>query len=517
MNPRASFVRKLIYLALIVLLLLPLALIGMPAKSSDGAGGGVLAELRREHEIGEASLGEIDPTAESVKLAMFGLRAPAITMLYQSINEQQKRKQWDDQRATLEELSKLQPHFTGVWRHQAWNLSYNISAEWDDYKQRYRCVKEGIEFLYDGTTKNRREARMIWDMGWFTGQKLGRSDEHREFRKIFSSRDDDLFDFLEVRVPLRDDKYVRDFGHKGRRDNWLMGKTWYLAGEVLIGQGDADLGPMGDFQYFSSAPMSQFNYSEAIESEGIFGDVARTAWQDGSENFHAFGNRDLAVDENYTVKLNDQEALEERQKDLMGQLETLSPGLQKAIEEERHNALSDDTKAALATVAEQRTEDQHRLVAESLEKTYVSPKDVADRLPADKKVAGDKLVERLAKLFGDIIEIQRLRSITNFDYWRERAVLEVREDALEARRLSYLADQAVEQGNLEQAKEYYAGALDQWKLVFAAHPKMKDDGTIGDDVAQLIRRYQTSVLDKLNEKLPEDELYKHLLDTFYEY
>lgn len=511
MNPRASFIRKVIYLGLIVALLVPLSLIGMPAKKNDGSGGGKLAELRRVNDISEASLGEIDPTAESVKLAMFGLRAPAITMLYNRINEQQKRKQWDDQRATLEELSKLQPHFTGVWRHQAWNLSYNISAEWDDFKQRYRCVKDGIKFLYEGTTKNRREARMIWDMGWFTGQKIGRSDEHREFRKLFASPSDDLYEFLDVRLPVPSVKQPNM-----ARDNWLSGKLWYQGGEVMIDQGDADLIGMGDFQYFSSAPMSQFNYAEAIETEGAFGDLARQAWSKGAEEFRNFGTRDMAVEQDVTVKLNDWDALNEQRTEIGNQLEALSPGLAAKIGEEKKAKLKPEVKQAMETPADKRTEEQNQLALMSLGELFVRPSEVAARLPADKQAEGKLLSDKFDKISSDMTEIDRLRQIVNYSYWIERGMLETRDDTLEARRLAYLADQAVEQGNLEQAKEYYAGSLANWKTALDAHPNMKEDNVVGDDLAQMIRKYQASVLDKLNEKLPEDPLYAELLERFWE-
>lgn len=514
MNPRASFTRKVIYLGLIVLLLVPLSLIGMPAKQSDGSGGGMLAELRRENDISEASLGEIDPTAESLKLAMFGLRAPAITLLYNRIEEQQRKKQWDEQRATLEELAKLQPHFTGVWRHQAWNLSYNISAEWDDYKQRYRCVKEGIEFLYDGTTKNKREARMMWDMGWFTGQKIGRSDEHREFRKLFADRNDDLFDFLDARLPVDEARGQR--GHRGRRDNWLMGKSWYIAGADMVDKGDADLIGMGDFQFFASAPMSQFNYAEAIETEGTFGEVARVAWEDGSREFTDYGNRQMAVEDNQTVRLNDWESLKLRFDEGVAELDALKPGLREELSDEKTKTLSEETQQAIATPDEQRTELQFQLAMTALSSIFVNFDEIPPRLPADKQAEGKKIADRILALQEEMYDIGHLRGVMNFEYWRERSRMETREDALEARRLAYLADQAVEQGNLEQAKEYYAGCLEQWKLVFVDHPKMAEDGTVGDDLAQLLRRYQTSVLDKLNEQLPEDELYLKLLDRFLE-
>jgi hypothetical protein len=152
----------------------------------------------------------------------------------------------------------------------------------------------------------------------------------------------------------------------------------------------------------------------------------------------------------------------------------------------------------------------------SLGELFVRPSEVAARLRADKQAEGKRLSDKFDQISSDMTEIDRLRQIVNYAYWIERGMLETRDDTLEARRLAYLADQAVEQGNLEQAKEYYSGSLANWKTALEAHPQMKEDNVVGDDLAQMIRKYQASVLDKLNEKLPEDPLYTELLERFWE-
>jgi len=56
-------------------------------------------------------------------------------------------------------LTKIQPSFVKVWEHQAHNLSYNISMEFDDYEYRYQWVKKGIGFLKQGIPHNKRDHR----------------------------------------------------------------------------------------------------------------------------------------------------------------------------------------------------------------------------------------------------------------------------------------------------------------------------------------------------------------------
>ena len=58
--------------------------------------------------------------------------------------------EWDRLKATLNNIALLQPHFDKVWEHQAHNLAYNVSTEFDDYRQRYEMVREGTEFLSRG-------------------------------------------------------------------------------------------------------------------------------------------------------------------------------------------------------------------------------------------------------------------------------------------------------------------------------------------------------------------------------
>ena len=132
MSPRSAFRRKIIYLVVIAVLLAGLAGLGRP--------GGKLAQLREEHELSQAQLGQIDPTSEAIKLATLGLRGLAANILWEKAIRYKKIKDWTNFSATLIQITKLQPNFIDVWEFHAHNLSFNTSVEYDDFRFRYHWV-----------------------------------------------------------------------------------------------------------------------------------------------------------------------------------------------------------------------------------------------------------------------------------------------------------------------------------------------------------------------------------------
>ena len=126
----------------IVALLLPLSLLSQPADTEGP--GGMLARMRAERGLSQANLGEIDPTSETMRFATLGLKNVAVALLWDRANHYKKVEDWANLSATLEQMTKLQPNFYSVWDFQAHNLSYNISVEFDDYRDRYAWVIKGI-------------------------------------------------------------------------------------------------------------------------------------------------------------------------------------------------------------------------------------------------------------------------------------------------------------------------------------------------------------------------------------
>ena len=129
----SSFVRKIIYIVIIAVLLIPLAMISRPEVVGQDEGG-ILSRMRRDKKLTQAELTKIDPASETMKLASLGLRGVAINMLWMQSIEHKKEEDYDKLASTLKALAKIQPNFVKVWEYQAHNLAYNVSMEFDDYE-----------------------------------------------------------------------------------------------------------------------------------------------------------------------------------------------------------------------------------------------------------------------------------------------------------------------------------------------------------------------------------------------
>jgi len=506
MGPHGAFFRKLIYLAAIALLLLPLFWLGQPSshatKEAAGSPGGLLARIRHRAQLSEAQLGEIDPTSVAVKLATLGLRGIAANILWEKANNYRMQKDWTNFGGTLNQITKLQPNFIHVWENQAWNLSYNISVEFDDYRERYRWVIKGFDFLKEGMRYNQRQPRLQWYMGWMISQKIGKADEHKQFRRLFKEDDD----FHGTR-PL------------ALRDNWLVGKEWYeKAVEMVDTQGLSMMGK-SPLIYRSSAPMCQMYYGEALEKDGTFGEVAKGAWATAAAEWSRYGNEDIPTsytdenDETIIIHLNDQEREEAEAAKLIARLDAMQPGLREKLKAEKLAALTPAQREALDTPVEKRTGRQWELAGQAEETLQVTHNEVARRITGPQRKEALALAKEIVRHENLATYIRRYRDIVNFVSWRKRAALEQTHDMLEARRLLYQGDRAYAEGDLMRAREVYTQGLQTWRKVLDANPELVKDITTAEDLMEVIKRYRR-LLSQLDEPFPEPFILQDVIDAY---
>ncbi len=257
--------RKLAYLIGIVLLMLPVILFGMPATGEEGSGG-KLARLRQDYDLGESTLGKVDPTSATMNLVLLGMRGVAVNLLRMQLDEERDQKQWAQMRATTESVILLQPHYIQVWRYLGWNLAYNVSAEWDAVEDRYFWVKEGTKFLMQGSERNNRDPEVYWDTGNTLGKKIGRSDEWKHFRKFFKVDPD------KERYKEGPDSEINPTGN----DNYLVAKEWFEKANKADELRAQHI--MMDVLFRSYPARSQLDYADALHREGQFDEIARKAW-----------------------------------------------------------------------------------------------------------------------------------------------------------------------------------------------------------------------------------------------
>ncbi|HTI51873.1 MAG TPA: hypothetical protein VL475_13005 [Planctomycetaceae bacterium] len=280
MNTLTSLQRKLLYLGGVILLLIPITWLGRPPEPAPGGriepgSGGKLAQLRIEHQLGEASLGDVDPASSTMSLLLLGFRGVATSMLWMDAQEQQKIKDWSALRATTDSIILLQPHFLKVWHFQGWNLAYNVSAEWDLVPDRYYWVKEGIKFFKKGKDRNEKYSELYWYTGDTIGKKVGRSDEWAQFRKYFRNDPD------KIRYPNGPDPEINPEG----KDNYLEAKKWFITANEIIDRYHNMEHIMTEILFRQYPQRAQMDYAMARQREGDFDEITRVAWDEGFQEW----------------------------------------------------------------------------------------------------------------------------------------------------------------------------------------------------------------------------------------
>ena len=502
MNDRQALWRKLRYIAAIVALIVPLSLLSMPSSGSgtpEERSGGKLAQLRKKHNLSQTNLGEIDPASETMKLATLGMRGVAANILWRRADEYKKKEDWTNLSATLEQITKIQPNFISVWEFQAWNLSYNVSVEFDDYKDRYYWVIRGINFLKEGIDYNADNPILLNKVGWTVGQKIGRADEHVQFRKLFRADDD----YHNQEDPNRTQK---------QRDNWLVSRLWYQRAEDVVDSGKKPLKNKGPLLFFASSAMALMNYGDALIDDGTLGDEVKIAWQNAARAWRKYGDRPVMHTFGYRVRLNDLERVEQEAAEYRAQIQDLAPETVEKLTEARLATLDPALVAAWKVPAADRTEEQGYF-AEAVEREITVPLAVlADEIKKQHPESArevDRLVRRGNQAAMVAQGTRSYRDQVNYDYWGTRAEMEQTDDALTARRLIQEGKKALSEGaDLKLAQKRYEEGLKYWRNVVDRFPKVVEAGTTGDDLIEIIGEYAQILselaIDPGDEKFPPD-------------
>ena len=496
MTARRLFYRKVQYALVIALMLLVLNWLFRPATRGEGGvggdPGGKLAQVRQQCHLGHSYLGEVDLTFETVTLAMFGMQCVASNVLWAEAHECQKSKDWVALAALIEQLTKLQRNYVKVWDYQAWNMSFNVAASFDDYRQKYRWTIKGFECYLEGMKYNEREATLQNRLAFSINQKIGRSDERKLFRKMF--REDD--DFHGSR-PL------------AQRDNWLVARDWYLTSEEMGDHRGAVVHetPVG---FRASSPQCLMYYADALEIDGTFGETAQRAWAAAGKAWQQFGMHQFVTPAGKLVRLGELALLQQLRDQTAVEFEALSPGLGEKIRREKRDRLSPPQRQALDTPAAQRTDRQHRLADLATRQLYVSPDEVARRIDPLKRRRAAELVGDLTELNEKLDDIRGDREIVNYDYWKLRAEVEQSAALIEARRAIYQGDRDFANAVLEPARASYEKGFAGWRKILDRYSTLAKGPTTRAELVEVIKRYR-EVLRQSDLPFPRDFILNDVL------
>ncbi|MCA9012284.1 MAG: hypothetical protein KDB01_21180 [Planctomycetaceae bacterium] len=274
MNRFTSRQRKLLYAVGIVVLLGPIVYLGFPSQQSataaSSSGLGRLSQLRHDYSLGEATLGEVDPSSSAMNLVLLGLRGPAASVLHLKAIEYQERKQWAKLRTTVDSIILLQPHYVQIWKFQGWNLAYNVSREWDKVDDRFYWVKEGIKFLQHGTERNNTIPILEHNVGEVIDKKMGVSDEKKFFREFFVHDPDEKYKDKVTGINGPD----IEINNEGI-DSYLVARKHFQSANVKDdNDGIVEVKGMTHVFFRQGPVKALLNYADALTKEGKFSGAA---------------------------------------------------------------------------------------------------------------------------------------------------------------------------------------------------------------------------------------------------
>ena len=119
-------------------------------------------------------LSNAPPVLAFTTVALGGFRGLISNFLWSRENELQNDDKYFEMVQLSDWITKLEPHYSQVWTHEAWNMAYNISVKFKDYPDRWRWVQNGIELLRDqGLRYNPDDIGIHQQLAWFYQHKIG--------------------------------------------------------------------------------------------------------------------------------------------------------------------------------------------------------------------------------------------------------------------------------------------------------------------------------------------------------
>jgi hypothetical protein len=107
-------------------------------------------------------------------MALGGFRGLISNWLWMRASDLQEDDKFFEAVQLSDWITQLEPHFSQVWVHEAWNMAFNISVKFKDFEDRWRWVRRGIELLRDeGLRYNPNDVLIHRELAWFFQFKMG--------------------------------------------------------------------------------------------------------------------------------------------------------------------------------------------------------------------------------------------------------------------------------------------------------------------------------------------------------
>jgi tetratricopeptide (TPR) repeat protein len=204
----------------IVLVLLVLMISGVPVQRA-------INDQRTQLKL-RVGVEGLQPDEIFSTMCLAGFRGVAVDYLWVKALGLQMEKKWHEVRALSELIARLQPHFPTVWVFNSWNLSYNISVEWNNPEDQWKWIKEGLAYLDEGLERNPESVQIYFQKGWTYYHKIGQdpSEGPKQYFKTKLLEEEGLNNYEEAaRWFFRCQQYARSFDDAPQRQHPFLAKA----------------------------------------------------------------------------------------------------------------------------------------------------------------------------------------------------------------------------------------------------------------------------------------------------
>jgi len=189
-----------------------------------------------------APLKNAPPLLAFTTVALGGFRGLISNFLWIRANELQQENKYFEMVQLADWITDLEPHFPQVWAFQAWNMAWNVSVNFEDFSDRWRWVKRGMELLRDEGVRYNPESTLLYQqLSWIFQSKMGQNmdDANLYYKKQWA---DEMTPFFGPNGTNCDELIHPQTAEAGDRAGSLRDK--YKMDPPFVKQVDEEWGPL---------------------------------------------------------------------------------------------------------------------------------------------------------------------------------------------------------------------------------------------------------------------------------
>ncbi|MBI5366442.1 MAG: hypothetical protein HZA54_05365 [Planctomycetes bacterium] len=124
-----------------------------------------------------------------------GFKAIAVDYLWVRAIKLQNEKKFEEIPLLLDAIVRLQPKQAEIWIHNAWNMAYNIAAQCDSPREKWKWVKQALDYLEAGLKTNPQNPNIEFWIGYIYWHRIPQDDNLVEL--CFNEFQKDPFELAE--------------------------------------------------------------------------------------------------------------------------------------------------------------------------------------------------------------------------------------------------------------------------------------------------------------------------------